>query len=63
MQHTVPYDMSHFPISPLDIEFLLTGLSGLADGDERLDIADDGHPDIDDDEQPATVLVARKRTQ
>ena len=43
MQHTIPYDMSHFPVSPLDIEFLLAGLSGLS-GDERLDVDDDDQP-------------------
>lgn len=34
--YAIPYDMSHFPVSPLDLEFLLTGLDGLS-GDERLD--------------------------
>ena len=38
--HNIPYDMSHFPISPLDLEFLLAGLSGLTDDDERLDVED-----------------------
>lgn len=38
-RYTIPYDMSHFPISPLDLEFLLTGLDGLS-GDERLDVDD-----------------------
>lgn len=43
--HTIPYDMSHFPISPLDLEFLLAGLDGLEDDDNSL--TDDG---LDDDE-------------
>lgn len=38
--HTIPYNMSHFPISPLDLEFLLTGLDGLSD---------DGSSPTDDD--------------
>lgn len=48
-RHVIPYDMSHFPISPLDLEFLLAGLDGLT-GDERLD----------DDDQPtdeALILI------
>ena len=43
MQHAIPYDMSHFPISPLDIEFLLAGLDGLI-GDEHLDVDDADQP-------------------
>lgn len=31
MQHIIPYDMSHFPVSVLDIEFLLAGLDGLVE--------------------------------
>lgn len=50
MQHrAIPYDMSHFPISPLDLEFLLTGLDGLCSGSPTDD--DLSETDYDEDTQ------------
>lgn len=37
MQRTIPYDVSHFPVSPLDLEFLLAGLDGLVEGSSPTD--------------------------
>jgi len=48
MQHTIPYDMSHFPVSPLDLEFLLAGLDGLTTdppSDDDLSHTDDDNDD------------------
>ena len=50
--HPIPYGMSHFPVSPLDIEFLLAGLEGLTD-DDNLPTDDDlSKADYDDSVQP-----------
>ncbi len=49
MQHTIPYDMSHFPVSPLDLEFLLAGLDGLVEEDSSP--TDDNLSEADYDEE------------
>ena len=55
MQHTIPYDMSHFPISLLDIEFLLAGLDGLVEGSSP---TDDDLSEVDYDEENSNVAGA-----
>ncbi len=49
MQHTIPYAMSHFPVSPLDIEFILAGLDGLVK--EGSSPTDDDLSEADYDEE------------
>ncbi len=56
MQHFIPYDMSHFPISPLDLEFLLAGLDGLVE--EGSSPTDDDLSEADYDEENSNVAGA-----
>lgn len=55
--------MSHFPVSPLDLEFLLTGLDGLM-GDECLDVDDDDQPTdktlLETDEKHAPLVLVEE---